>query len=701
MTVATRAGRAALLVDGADYYGALRATLLQARRTVFVIGWDVDSRTPLRGEQPPDDGGPTALGPFLTWLTECRPGLEVFVLLWDYSVLYAGERELLPRLNLDWRTPPAVNVCLDDELPVSASHHEKLVVVDDAVAFCGGLDLTIRRWDTTAHRVVEPERKDPGGQAYAPFHDAQLLVDGETAARLGEHARTRWEAASGSQAPAGKPAGDPWPVDIQPDFTNVPVTIARTASAFDARPSLREIEAAYVAAIASAQRLIYIENQYLTADRVADALARRLDDRPDLEVVIVGPHLPGGWLEAQTMGLGRRRFLERLGHKARDRLRVLYPWSARDDGAGGERESIMVHAKLMIVDDRRLHIGSANLANRSMGLDTECNLIVDGESRAHRDAIVRCRRRLVAEHLGIDADQLKAAEDHGGGSLVDAIDGLEPAVHRGLANLADEDIEIDHLVEPLTAIADPERPLAPDRFVTSISSDLFGAVAAAASDNRLRRLLAAALLVAGLLALWQFTPLSTWADPQHLGELVGEIAASPWAVPAILALFVLGSLIMFPVTVLILATAMALGPWTGFLCAVGGCLLGASTTFGAGRLLGQKSLRRIVGHQLDRMLQRLRKGGIVPVMVIRNVPVAPFAIVNLLAGASSIRFRDYLVGTTLGMAPGIAAVTLLGDRLGGMLEDPTPSNLVWLALAVGLWVGVALGLQALSNRLSR
>jgi uncharacterized membrane protein YdjX (TVP38/TMEM64 family) len=88
-------------------------------------------------------------------------------------------------------------------------------------------------------------------------------------------------------------------------------------------------------------------------------------------------------------------------------------------------------------------------------------------------------------------------------------------------------------------------------------------------------------------------------------------------------------------------------------------------------------------------------------MVIRNVPIAPFTVVNLLAGASSLRFRDYLLGTALGMAPGIAAVTLMGDRLRGVLEDPTAGNVGWLLLAVGLWVGLALGLQSLSNRLSR
>ena len=87
-------------------------------------------------------------------------------------------------------------------------------------------------------------------------------------------------------------------------------------------------------------------------------------------------------------------------------------------------------------------------------------------------------------------------------------------------------------------------------------------------------------------------------------------------------------------------------------------------------------------------------------MVVRNLPVAPFTVINVLAGASAIRFRDYLVGTALGMGPGVAAVTLLGDRLKGVLESPTFANVGLLTLAIVGWIGLALGLQAVSNRLS-
>ncbi|OWJ62106.1 hypothetical protein BWR60_30285, partial [Inquilinus limosus] len=161
------ARRAAVLVDAAAYYGALRSAMRQARHRILVIGWDIDSRTPLVGpESEPADGLPRILGDFLCALVRERPELSVKLLLWNYSLYYALEREPLPLLALQWSTPPQIELCLDDEIPVGSSHHQKIVVIDDAVAFVGGIDLTIRRWDTPAHPPVAPERTDPLGPGH-------------------------------------------------------------------------------------------------------------------------------------------------------------------------------------------------------------------------------------------------------------------------------------------------------------------------------------------------------------------------------------------------------------------------------------------------------------------------------------------------------------------------------------------------------
>src|SRR5689334_963991 len=174
-----RADHAAVLIDAARYFAALREALKQAQCCVFIIGWDLDSRTQLVGDDFVPDGWPVTLRAFLTRLVHEQPQLTVYLLAWDYAVLYALEREPFPSFKLGWNTPARVRFRLDNALPVGASHHQKIVVIDDSVAFSGGLDLTIRRWDTSAHEIDEPRRVDPAGVAYRPFHDVQMMVDGD------------------------------------------------------------------------------------------------------------------------------------------------------------------------------------------------------------------------------------------------------------------------------------------------------------------------------------------------------------------------------------------------------------------------------------------------------------------------------------------------------------------------------------------
>src|SRR3982750_1699858 len=136
-----RAARLSFLFDGAAYFRAVREAIRDARHSVFILSWDIDSRTVLVPEGA-DDGYPEPLGDFLNAVVAQNTALRACVLSWDYALLYALEREWLPKLKLDWRTHPRLSFRLDDRHPVAASHHQKVVVIDDAVAFVGGFDLT-------------------------------------------------------------------------------------------------------------------------------------------------------------------------------------------------------------------------------------------------------------------------------------------------------------------------------------------------------------------------------------------------------------------------------------------------------------------------------------------------------------------------------------------------------------------------------
>ncbi len=205
------ADRVAFLVDAAAYFSAFKAAALRARRSIVIIGWDIDSRVRLEPDRD-DVPAPDRLGDFLDHLLVNRPGLHVHILAWDFPLIYAGDRELFTGYRLGLMTNRRLRYCLDSVHPVGASHHQKIVVIDDALAFVGGIDFAARRWDTPRHELHDPRRVDTTGRQYPPFHDMQVAVDGEAAAALGEIARERWRRATGKKMTKVRRAGgDPWP----------------------------------------------------------------------------------------------------------------------------------------------------------------------------------------------------------------------------------------------------------------------------------------------------------------------------------------------------------------------------------------------------------------------------------------------------------------------------------------------------------
>src|SRR5262249_2866852 len=166
---------------------------------------------------------------------------------------------------------------MDSSHPLGASHHSKVVVIDDAVAFVGGIDLAKGRYDTPEHAAGFEWRRDFDGVDLPPHHDVQLMVDGAAARALGDYARGRWLRTTGERLEAPAARSDLWPESIRPDLTDVDVGIARTEPPYGgARAGVREIEALFKDAIAAARKTIYIENLYLTSAAVGDALAARL-----------------------------------------------------------------------------------------------------------------------------------------------------------------------------------------------------------------------------------------------------------------------------------------------------------------------------------------------------------------------------------------------------------------------------------------
>jgi phospholipase D1/2 len=677
-----RANRAAVLIDAAAFFEAVRGACLKAERSIVVVGWDIDSRTRLVGaDGKPADGLSSTFADFLSDLVRTRPDLHVHLLLWDYSLLYAGERELLPRLSLGWRTPERVTLCIDDSVPFGSSQHQKIVVVDDAVAFSGGLDLTIRRWDTTAHSAENPQRVDPSGHPYRPFHDVQMMVDGAAARALAQLARERWCRANGG-VPQIEPHGDPWPETVRADFTDVDVGIARTQPRYDGEDAVHEAETLFVESIDLAEREIYIENQFLSSPLIADRLADRLSRCPELEVVIVAPRSHDSWVERHTMRNGRIRFWRRIRAAGGNRVRLVYPAVEQ----GGRATNTMIHSKVMVVDDRFLRVGSANMNNRSMGADTECDLAVEARTDRERMAIRELRNRLLGEHCGVAAADVAAfLARHG--SLVRAADELSANGHR-LRPIDDGEPDHGGLSDVIERIADPPRPIRPTRLARHLLARLRPLLVA----------LACALVVLGIALAWRYTALSGLVTADNVREVLRSVRGEPWAIVIVILVFVLAGAIIFPLNVLILTTAAVFGPWLGILYGGAGTVSSGLVMYFIGGRLGREALYRMLGERWRHGLEGVRKRGLLAVVTFRLLPIAPFTLINLAAGASGIRFIDFLVGTMIGMLPGLVLLSIMGDRIVRILAEPSAGDIAIVVLCVAGLIGLAIAAQAVLAR---
>lgn len=416
-----RAMRMSVIVDADDYFRFAHAAMLKARRQIILIGWDFDARIKLvPDDRRQDSDAPSTIGDLISWLVRHRPELEVFLLRWDLGAIKSLFRGKTAFTVARWMMHPRITLKLDSHHPTGASHHQKIIVIDDCLAFCGGIDMTGDRWDTRAHEDDQPARVRPGGSPYKPWHDATTALEGPAAAALGKLARDRWKRAGGESIAAVRGQHDCWPDGLPVQFSDVEVTIARTAPKMPDQRAVLEIERLYLEQIARANRFIYAESQYFASRRVAEALARRLDERHGPEIVIVNPLSAQGWLEPLAMDTARARLVAALRARDKhDRLRLYHPVTR-------DRTPIYVHAKILIVDDQILRVGSSNLNNRSMRLDTECDVTIDGASDANKarsGMIAEIRNDLLAEHLGVSQARV-AAGIESTGSLIATIEHL-------------------------------------------------------------------------------------------------------------------------------------------------------------------------------------------------------------------------------------------------------------------------------------
>jgi phospholipase D1/2 len=274
--------------------------------------------------------------------------------------------------------------------------------------------------------------------------------------------------------------------------------------------------------------------------------------------------------------------------------------------------------------------------------------------------------------LGVSPE--KVAQEHlAERSLVKAIEKLRDG--KRTLGILDGSVSqaLDDMI-PAAAIIDPERPLSPDELMKQF-------IPAGTRRRAVPGLLRLAVILLGLASLavvWRSTSLQTFIDYDTISNWIPTLIDSPFAPLWIAGVFTVATLVLAPVTLLIIATGATFGPVLGFLYGLCGSVISAMVHYGLGRIAGKETVRRIAGSRLGRVQRQISRHGFLSVLFARIVPIAPFAIVNLVAGAMQVRVRDFLLGTLVGMSPGISAIVVLGNQLQRALQDPGIGNITLL-----------------------
>lgn len=397
-----------LLVDASDYYHAVYWAARGARRSILMSGWEFDRTVELvRGPDAPA-GAEVRFLNFLNGLCEQNPDLYVCVLAWDFHMVLAAEREWLQEAFFHWMTHPHLHFRMDPAAVSGGSQHQKFIVIDGRVAFLGGMDVCEGRWDDRRHLAEHPHRLGLAGAQQKPYHDVQVyLAGGDAPTALEQYFFQRWQRAGGTLPPL--------PPALRHDGVYEPrgaVPLGATTLALSRTEphaeyaGVREVERLFVDAIASAERLIFIETQYFSSRRIADALVHRMraGERERLEIVVLVNERAEAFKEEVAVGLRQVEIIEHLRTVAAETGHALGCYYTRPAGGGDEPgRTTYVHSKVMAVDDRFLTVGSANLTNRSMGVDSELHASWDtgGTDARLARVIRRARVSLIAEHTGV------------------------------------------------------------------------------------------------------------------------------------------------------------------------------------------------------------------------------------------------------------------------------------------------------------
>ena len=396
--------RLGILIDSDEYYQAFFNVTNRAKTSINIHGWEFDSRINLSHV---NSNFPDGLREYFTILAKKNRNLLINIRSWKSSFYLRFGRERFANFKWKLQVPQNIDYRQIRHYALYGSLHEKIAIIDNSCAFIGGMDITKKRWDTQEHIQNDSRRLDPEGKIYFPIHDIQAVCSHEIAHEL-NHKILNHPTDGQSNI---------WPDTFFSQIENLTVALSRT----DPEKKLTQIEKLYLDAIRSSKKLIYIENQYLSNEVIFDLLVEKLKEIDGPEVIIITPMSYRGFFEKAIYQYSRDKILKKLKEADQHhRLGIFYPSSSNNPNDG----FIVVHSKIMIIDDRFMTIGSANLNYRSMRLDRELNISFETmENDKIKTFITNIFYRLIAEHLGTTPEHILKLNSVSPLSLVNMLKG--------------------------------------------------------------------------------------------------------------------------------------------------------------------------------------------------------------------------------------------------------------------------------------
>ncbi len=446
-----------------SYFERVAELLESANHSVIIVGWQLDSRLRLSYAQ-------ETLREKVLRLCQKKPNLKMYFLLWDHAYLYLLGRELW-QTRLWENLHPHIYFVFDNLHPLGGCHHEKLLIIDGNVALCGGIDLCDNRWDSAAHHYSDRRRSlNLNQENHGPYHDLAVQLKGAVCGELQAHVAKRWNQLSWV----------PFPTSPETQLTSDSLrTFEKTHEIYLSRtfvpisrnllfsPLTREIEFLFRDLIQGAKKWITIEGQYYWSKHVNDLLIAKIHemDSKGFEITLILAdlaHVKSLTYCMTTFELSLLRKLEVAAKFSNVKIQIVTPYVFENLPSPSIKvyrhpKPIYIHSKILIIDDSYLTIGSANLADRALRIDSELQLTIHARTMKERVHIRQVNQRIL-EHWKIEDTPSRDAE----GTESNPIATSDPIYPRTVK----PSLEMDHLKSkiqwvsrvPWTFFFDPSIP---------------------------------------------------------------------------------------------------------------------------------------------------------------------------------------------------------------------------------------------------